>query len=573
MNVLTLEEARANLPQVTKAIFDELVRWIELNSWARLPKWKANNVLDSRWVLKWKMINDIRAVKARLTARGYKDAQAYDVNTYAGTASRWGQRLVNMICAQKKWTLFSADISQAFLRGLTFEEIKELDGEIKREVQITLPPGSIPVLRQIKGYEDFDPHTEVLGLLRGGFGLKDAPRLWQKKLQTILEKAGGRSLVTEPKLYVFNDPEGNLNMVLSSHVDDLKGGGEPSCCERVMKILEEAFGKMKMQYGTFECIGIMHEQDPKTKQIWTHQQHYVKQLKTINDAEYSVSHATDAVSVATYASFRSLLGAIAWLTQTMLPICVYVAFLQRQAENPTVGDVKKLNRLLRWIKSNLTQIGIRFHELVGPLRLVSVSDSAFKAQEYEGLAMRGAIIMLVSARTDLPVDSPWECVVLDWFSRKHTHVVRSTFAAELHSMLDSAGLAILLNATWTEIFSKQKLNPAMIAQMQDEGRLQLPMDLFIDAKSVRDAIAADQIKVPAEKTLYIHVLAGRDLLDRKLFERLIWIDTKDMIADGMTKGSIDRKALMEIGPTGLWQLKGDKPVAFTRSGRQTKRLQ
>ena len=100
---------------------------------------------------------------------------------------------MNMICAQKKWTLFSADISQAFLRGLTFEEIKELDGEIKREVQITLPPGSIPVLRQIKGFEDFDPHTEVLGLLRGGFGLKDATRLWQKKLQAILEKAGGRS--------------------------------------------------------------------------------------------------------------------------------------------------------------------------------------------------------------------------------------------------------------------------------------------------------------------------------------------------------------------------------------------
>lgn len=137
--------------------------------------------MDSRWVLKWKLINNVRAVKARLTARGYKDAQAYDVNTFAGTASRWGQRLVNMICAQNNWTLFSADISQAFLRGLTFDEIKELEGEIKREVQITLPPGSVPVLRQIKAFEDFDPHTEVLELLCGGFGLKDAPRLWQKK--------------------------------------------------------------------------------------------------------------------------------------------------------------------------------------------------------------------------------------------------------------------------------------------------------------------------------------------------------------------------------------------------------
>jgi hypothetical protein len=163
-------------------------------------------------------------------------------------------------------------------------------------------------------------------------------------------------------------------------------------------------------------------------------------------------------------------------------------------------------------------------------------------------------------------------VVLDWFSRRHTHVVRSTFAAELHSMLDSAGLAICLNATWTEIFSKQKLTPSMIARMQDNGELALPMDMFIDARSVRDAIAADHIKVPAEKTLYIHVLAGRDLLDRNLFERLIWIDTMDMITDGMTKGSIDRSALMKIGQNGLWQFKGDKPVAFTRKGQQTKML-
>lgn len=81
--------------------------------------------------------------------------------------------------------------------------------------------------------------------------------------ETILEKAGGRSLVTEPKLYVFNDRDGNLQMILSSHVDDLKGGGEPACRERVLKILEDAFGETKKQYGNFECIGIMHEQDPK----------------------------------------------------------------------------------------------------------------------------------------------------------------------------------------------------------------------------------------------------------------------------------------------------------------------
>lgn len=38
MNVLTLEEARANLAQVTTAIRDELVRWVDLDSFRRMLK-------------------------------------------------------------------------------------------------------------------------------------------------------------------------------------------------------------------------------------------------------------------------------------------------------------------------------------------------------------------------------------------------------------------------------------------------------------------------------------------------------------------------------------------------------
>ena len=84
---------------------------------------------------------------------------------------------------QKGWRLFSADVGQAFLRGLSFEQIQEMDGEVHRDVQFTVPPGSVPILQTLQGYAYFDPIREVLAMLRAGFGLKDAPRLWQKKLQ------------------------------------------------------------------------------------------------------------------------------------------------------------------------------------------------------------------------------------------------------------------------------------------------------------------------------------------------------------------------------------------------------
>ena len=83
---------------------------------------------------------------------------------------------------QSRESTFSADVSQAFLRGLTFEQVAKLEGEVIRDVQFTVPPGSVPVLRTIPGYEDFNDTTEVLQMLRCGFGLKDAPRLWQKML-------------------------------------------------------------------------------------------------------------------------------------------------------------------------------------------------------------------------------------------------------------------------------------------------------------------------------------------------------------------------------------------------------
>jgi len=50
------------------------------------------------------------------------------------------------------------------------------------------------------------------------------------------------------------------------------------------------------------------------------------------------------------AMFMSLVGALAWLVLTMPAICVYVAYLQRHTKAPTLGHVRRGNRLLRWIR-------------------------------------------------------------------------------------------------------------------------------------------------------------------------------------------------------------------------------
>ena len=68
-----------------------------------------------------------------------------------------------------------------------------------------------------------------------------------------------------------------------------------------------------------------------------------------------------------------------------------------------------------------------------------------------------------------------------------------------------------------------------------------PTALYLDAKSVFAAVTATFIKAPAEKSFLCHIQYLRELLDKLLIKFLFWIDTRDMTADGLTKGTVDRQ--------------------------------
>ena len=72
------------------------------------------------------MIGGNVGVECRLTVRGFKD-EFQDLDAYAGTTSRSGQRLVNAVAAENEYFILSSlDVSQAFAKGLTFKEFSEL---------------------------------------------------------------------------------------------------------------------------------------------------------------------------------------------------------------------------------------------------------------------------------------------------------------------------------------------------------------------------------------------------------------------------------------------------------------
>ena len=79
-------------------------------------------------------------------------------------------------------------------------------------------------------------------------------------------------------------------------------------------------------------------------------------------------------------------------------------------------------------------------------------------------------------------------------------------------------------------------------------------------KNVFGGVTAEQPNTAAENPLFLHALAMREYLESGHVDRLWWFDTLAMLADGMTKGSVEREALIKVCQSGTWQIVGLQPV-------------
>ena len=149
--------------------------------------------------------------------------------------------------------------------------------------------------------------------------------------------------------------------------------------------------------------------------------------------------------------------------------------------------------------------------------------------------------------------------MLDWYARKHSRVVRSTYAAELLSLLDAIGQGNLI-ATAIEEIQAGAMSARQLLDRHSSCQRLVEHDAGIDARAVFDGVTADQPRTPAEKPLFLHSLAVREHLEAGHLSRLWWFDTRAMLADGLTKGAVDREALVKVCEQGAWQIFGDAPV-------------
>ena len=224
------------------------------------------------------------------------------------------------------------------------------------------------------------------------------------------------------------------------------------------------------------------------------------------------------------------------MVQTRPDISVYLLASQRHLQEPAKQRAVDLNRVLRYLKLNPQ--GMIFRKVSSPWMLVAVSDSAYKSDTQDCLAMRSGIIMLMSKQQFGCGDHTVQ--VIDFVAKKQNRVCRSTYTLQSFTVCH----ALNVNLALTEILTGVR-DVKQLLEAHEGGKHALRLNAVIDAGSVLDSVSGAEVKVPTDQGMLIHALRLHKLLQTQV-ETLWWVDTRDMLADGLHKGTIDRTPLRQL---------------------------
>ena len=550
-DLLTAEEMRANADACLDAMFRELKTWYDLKCFSRKPRIAAACTIDTRWVFKWKYVDGKRTIRARLTLRGFKEFGADNQSNFAATATKWSQRLIVSECVLRSWCLASTDISKAFLQGVSYSEIAAETGQPERDVNFDVCSRTVPLVQKLPGFHDWNPIEEVLHCLKPGTGCRDAPRAFSMQFRRATKAFGLVSSLIDSELELMYK-DGQLCMMILKHVDDVKMAGPKEQIEALVKHLSQTFGKLTTEWHNFTFCGIRHVQDPDSKEITLDQTSFLAAIKPMSQPEVMTGQSENQMPESLQRHFLSLLMTVAYAVQSRPDIAVYIAALQKESKTATFAAARRLNKVLLWAQKNPKKI--TYHQLDEyPDCLALVSDSAFKAREDDGLSMRGMIALRTTSRLLLETGN-LKCHLLHTVSKTQRHVTRSTFASELFAATDSMDYGLIQILSLEELLvGSLTWERARELQQNDPNKMNTKMALIVDARSVTLAITAPVLKAPAENSALVSVAWLRNHLRNRVLDFLLWADTRVMISDGLTKGSINRESIHAV-MDGIWNI-------------------
>ena len=382
-------------------------------------------------------------------------------------------RLIIGLAASKGWKIHHLDVKTAFLHG-----------DLKEEVYVSQPQGFI-----VKGQED-----KVYKLKKALYGLRQAPRAWNVKLNQILRGLNFHRCSKEPSLY--RKEMNNELLVVVVYVDDLLVTGTSLKLIDVFK--QEMATKFEMSdlgmltyYLGIEVIqkedGIVLKQDRYARRI----------LEETGMASCNPTHipmemnskfskAVDERSV-DEKEYRRSIGCLRYLIHTRPDLSFSVGVLSRYMQEPKESHAAALKQVIRYLRGTCT-LGIRFQRGKG-MKLEGYSDSSHNVDIDDGKSTTGHVFYLG--------DSP-----ITWCSTKQEIVALSSCEAEFMAATEAAKQAIWLQELMSEVVNEECRK--MTIRVDNKSAIQLARNPVFHGRSkhihrrfhfIRECVENEQVEV------------------------------------------------------------------------------
>jgi hypothetical protein len=344
------------------AMADEINSIEENNAWKLTDLPAGHRPIGLKWVFKLK--RDARGVivkhKARLVAKGYVQQAGVDFDeVYAPVARLDSVRLLLALATQENWMVHHMDVKSAFLNG-----------DLKEEVYVVQPPGFV-----IQGQEH-----KVYKLSKALYGLRQAPRAWNTKLDATLKGLGFSQSPLEHGLYARG--VGDTRLLIGVYVDDLIIiGGCSKEINSFKKQMQAEFSMSDLGPLSFYLGLEVHQKDGR---ITLSQGAYAARIveragltgcnpcATPMEPRLKLSKNSSAPAV-DGTEYRSLVGSLRYLVNTRPDLAFAVGIVSRFMEKPTEEHLAAVKRIIRYVSGTI-HLGCQFSR-GDDCRLVGFCDS------------------------------------------------------------------------------------------------------------------------------------------------------------------------------------------------------
>lgn len=480
-----------------RAMEEEYHSLLENDTWELVNAPADRKPINSKWVFKVKRDSNGNIIrhKARLVVKGYAQQHGIDYDeTYAPVVRHTSIRYLLAIAVKRDLIIHQMDAVTAFLQS-------DLDECIYMHQPECFHDGSQKVCR----------------LKKSLYGLKQASRVWNSKLNEALVQMGFVRSSADP--CVYHRTTKSKFFAIAVYVDDfILISDDQKAIDHLKSELSTKF-KMKDMGEISSVLGINIVRDRKSGLISIDQTQYIQGVlerfgmtdsnpaATPMDRNQKLSlemcpidqrQRADMVNV----PYQEAIGSIMYAAQLTRPdVCFAISTLSRFNQNPGRAHWTAVKRVLRYLKGTV-DAKLTYSRNGNP-EIIGYCDADYANDINDRRSTTGYVFVLYGA-------------AISWNAKKQPTVALSTTEAEYMSMCAATQEAIWLRTLHNDLFPSK--NETL---------------LNCDNKS---AICIASNNMYSNRTKHIDVkfhFIREKIADKSI--KLNYVSTKSMIADILTK--------------------------------------